>query len=68
MPLTDWELWACAQQVLKQHGTQAQVHIAERIGSLALAGDIAGVETWKQIADRVDQLSDCGHAGQRTKH
>ncbi len=54
--MTDWELWACALEVIRQHGEKAPVHIAERVGALALAGDVAGVETWKAIAARVDQL------------
>lgn len=58
MLLDDWELWACAQQVLKQHGARAPLHIANRIGELATAGDRAGVEAWKAIAARVDQLMD----------
>jgi hypothetical protein len=66
--IADWEIWACAQQVMQQHGDRASAHIAERIGTLALAGDEAGIETWKRIADRVDQLSDYGKAGQRTRH
>jgi hypothetical protein len=66
--ISDREIWACAQQVMRQHGENAPAHIAERIGALALAGDEAGVETWKRIADRVDQLFDYGAAGQRTRH
>ena len=60
--LADREIWACALQVMKHHGSNAPVHIAERIGALALAGDMAGVETWKRIADRVDRLSDVAAA------
>ncbi|OYW84094.1 MAG: hypothetical protein B7Z20_11510 [Sphingobium sp. 32-64-5] len=58
MPLSDWELWACAQQVIKLHGDRAPVAVAERIGALAEAGDGEGVEAWKAIAERVDQLMD----------
>jgi hypothetical protein len=56
--MVEWELWACANAVLQQHGDGAPVHVAERIGALALAGDMAGVETWKQIAARVQRLSE----------
>lgn len=55
--LTDWELWACAHQVCEQHGEQAPVFIAERIGACALAADAAGVATWKAIADRFHHLA-----------
>jgi len=57
-PLSDWELWACAQQVIKQHGAKAPAHVASRIGELATAGDVDGVQTWQAIAERVDQLMD----------
>jgi hypothetical protein len=42
--------------VVKQHGDAAPKHIAERIGALALAGDVAGIKAWKGIAARVVQL------------
>ena len=56
MSLTDRELWACANEVLRQHGDHAPVFVAERVGALALAGDAAGVETWKAIASKMDQI------------
>jgi len=52
----DRELWACALQVERQHGDDAPRFVAERIGALAVAGDQAGVATWKAIAWRLDQL------------
>ncbi len=54
--LSDWELWACANQVLKTHGDDAPLHVAEQIGALALARDEAGIATWKAIAKRVAEL------------
>ena len=57
MAISDKELWACAAQVLKQYGDDAHRHIAERIGALALEGDMDGVEVWKAIAYRFDQLA-----------
>jgi hypothetical protein len=50
------ELWACALLVEREHGDRAPAWIAQRIGELALAGDEAGVERWKLIADRFDRL------------
>jgi hypothetical protein len=41
---------------LRQRGTGAPRWIAERLGALALAGDAAGVERFKAIASRVEQL------------
>lgn len=50
-------VWACALAVERRHGTRAVVFAAERIGALALQGDTAGVEMWKAIAARLDDLS-----------
>ncbi len=50
------ELWACANEVLRQHGDKAAMHVAERLGAVALAGDAEGIVTWQAIARRVDQL------------
>ena len=56
LSISDHEIWACALHIMKLHGDDAPVYIAERIGALALAGDIAGVATWQRIAGRVHQL------------
>ncbi len=50
------ELWACALAIEKQHGNQAAVWIADRIGALALDGDAAGVARWKAIAEKLALL------------
>jgi hypothetical protein len=55
--ISDRVLWACANEVLQQHGDRAPVFVAERIGALALSGDEAGVATWQAIAARMDQLN-----------
>lgn len=62
-----WEIWAAAQQVIKQHGGKAPEAVAERITDLALKGDAEGVATWRAIAARVDQLTDFQGARQ-TRH
>lgn len=56
--LSDWELWACANQVLKAQGDKAALYVAEQIGALALAGDEDGIKTWQAIARRINGLSD----------
>ena len=56
MPISDRELWACALAVERRYGDRAPVHVAERIGALVLDGDHDGVEVWKAIAARLDQL------------
>ena len=55
--LTDWELWAVADTVIRQHGDSVARRVAERIAALALAGDRDGVTAWRQIADRVAKLT-----------
>ena len=52
----DQERWAEALAVERQHGNNAPGFIAERVGALALAGDIRGVERWREIATKLDQL------------
>jgi len=54
--LSEWELWACANQVQQTHGEQAPHYVAEQLGALALAGDAQGIKTWKEIARRIDVL------------
>ena len=55
--IAERELWACANEVLRQHGARSAAFIAERVTALALAGDHAGVATWRAIAARMDQLT-----------
>lgn len=57
MPLYDLELWAAANMVLTTHGERAPVFLAERIGSLALAGDVEGIAVWQAIGRRLSELS-----------
>jgi hypothetical protein len=61
----DRERWAEAILVEKQHGAAAPRFVAERIGQLALHGDHAGVERWREIAGRLDQLN-CGDGPSRS--
>nr|WP_312313181.1 hypothetical protein [Sphingobium yanoikuyae] len=34
------------------------MYVTQRIGELAAAGDLDGVQAWQAIAERVDQLMD----------
>ena len=56
VPLSGWELWACASSVLKAHGDKAAFHVAEQIGALVLTGDQEGIRAWQEIARRIEQL------------
>ena len=44
----DQERWAEALKVEQIHGDSAPAYVAERIGALALDGDLDGVERWQQ--------------------
>ena len=66
--ISDWEQWACAQQILKQHGKRASVVAAERIDDLASRGDEGGVVTWRLIANRIEQLGDFAGARVKGRH
>jgi hypothetical protein len=54
--LSDRDLWACAHQVLRQHGSAAPEFIAERIGAMVVANDHEGMRVWKEIARRAADL------------
>jgi len=54
--LSETELWAVAAETLRQHGEGAPVFVADRIGALVLDGDIRGVEAWKSIAARIQEI------------
>ncbi len=54
--LTEWELWAVANLTLEQHGKEAPLLVARRIGALALKGDTAGIAVWKEVARRIIEL------------
>lgn len=53
----DRHLCACALAVEKHHNPDAPRFVAIRIGALALAGDVAGVERWKAIAAKMAVLA-----------
>ena len=66
--ISDWELWACANQVLKIHGEKAPRYVAEQIGALALTNDAVGIAAWKAIADRIAELAGLIEPGSITSH
>lgn len=51
------ERWAEALAVERAHGEHARQHIAERVRTLALAGDDQGVRRWREIEARLDRLA-----------
>lgn len=54
--LTEWELWACANEAIKQHGFDAPIFAAMRADALFEQGDEPGAKTWRQIVKRINQL------------
>jgi hypothetical protein len=54
--VTEWELWACANQLVGQHGRRAQLKIAERLLELEVAGDVEGHCTCIPTSERVTKL------------
>ena len=54
--IEDWELWACANEMIRQHGEDATTRAAMRADELLEAGDRIGAATWKGIMDRIEEL------------
>lgn len=52
--------WAEALKVEQVHGDAAPAFIAERIRTLAIEGDLAGMHRWHAIAACYEQLIDAG--------
>ena len=54
--LTDRELWACANQLVEQHGRGAVIKGGERLLDLEAAGDVEGHNAWVMIRERITKL------------
>lgn len=50
------ERLAEALAIEKLYGPRAPVFVAERIGALALDGDVDGIDRWKAIAQRLEGI------------
>lgn len=61
--MTDWELWACGNQMLDQHGDDAAVQAALRADALLEASDRRGHEVWCAIVRKIEKLQDNVGAG-----
>ena len=55
--LNEWELWACAHTVLKQHVEETHIFVAERIGALAISDNVEGVRAWRNVAKKIESLT-----------
>ncbi|HTU12421.1 MAG TPA: hypothetical protein VMG08_16135 [Allosphingosinicella sp.] len=56
MSISEWELWACAQEMIRQHGPDAAIHAAMKANFLLFDGDREGASTWCRIVQRINQL------------
>jgi hypothetical protein len=62
MAISDWELWACAQEMIRQHGADAAVHAAMKADALQFEGEQEGAAIWQRIVHRISRLA-AGPAG-----
>ncbi len=49
-------IWACASNMLEQHGDKAWFHTSQRADELLLAGDIDGNAMFRAILARISEL------------
>ena len=49
MSISDQEIWACANEVIRRYGDGASVHATQRADELLAKSDIAGQRTWLGI-------------------
>jgi hypothetical protein len=54
--LTEWELWACADEVIRQHGLDAPIFAAMRADKLLEQGEMDGAANWRLIVKRINEL------------
>lgn len=54
--LTEWELWACANEAINQHAFDAPNYAGMRANELFDKGDEAGAATWRLIVKRINEL------------
>lgn len=56
MALSEWELWACANEMIHQHAFDAPIHAAMKADALLEQGDGAGAANWRLIVHRINEL------------
>jgi hypothetical protein len=54
--ISDWELWACANEMIGQHGEDAGIFAGLRADALESEGDEGGAKIWRLIVLRINQL------------
>ncbi len=54
--MSEWELWGCANEYIRQHGFDAPILAAMRADELLEAGDLDGSKNWRLIIHRINEL------------
>ncbi|WP_447726022.1 DUF6961 family protein [Sphingomonas koreensis] len=54
--IEDQEIWACAHQLMRQHGANAWFIASQRADALLAEGEMEGHVTFLRILDRIRQL------------
>ena len=54
--IDDREIWACAVQLVMQHGDAAGLRAAQRADELLEQGELEGHLTWLRIVRRIEEL------------
>lgn len=54
--LSEWELWACANAYVQQHGIDAPIHAAMRVDHLNEIEDESGAANWRIILRRINEI------------
>ena len=55
--ISEKEIYALALLVERKHGEDGTRYIAERVGKFASEGQQGGVDLWKAVASRFDELT-----------
>ena len=53
---SDLDIYRTANELIKQHGEDAQIHAAMRADELLEAGDMEGKAVWLRITKATDEL------------
>lgn len=56
MAISEQELWACAHELIRQHGEDAAIFAALRADALFDEGELDGAATFRRIVTRIIQL------------
>lgn len=57
------EIWACANQLILQHGGDAWLVASQRADELLTQGEMDGHRVFLRILDRIKQLEQIGPVG-----